>query len=35
MIGEKQRGQEEFVYCKLGELAPEEHILKRVGRIID
>ncbi|HOX39815.1 MAG TPA: transposase, partial [Candidatus Brocadiia bacterium] len=36
MIGKKQRGQEElFLYCKLGDLVPEEHILKRVGRVID
>jgi len=36
VIGKKQRGQEElFLYCKLGDLVPEEHILKRVGRVID
>ncbi|HOX38699.1 MAG TPA: hypothetical protein PL033_11980 [Candidatus Brocadiia bacterium] len=36
VIGKKQRGQEElFLYCRLGDLVPDEHILKRVGRIID
>lgn len=36
MYTKKERGQEElFLYCRLSDLIPDDHILKRVHKVVD